>query len=180
MTDPNAPAQLLEFLSTVIRDLPPQQFTPQAISVVVSVYAGAHRRKTGAMTASTEPVKVADLPAATGILDYIARVAQIMGPSRFDTRHVRAIVEAYHRAGVRPEGLYEVMHLAWRSRWGSGFKSDQEMVDFLTSLQLKAPGPRKAGGVGQDGGEEAVQGGEDDIGSIFKRWLSIGNSEDQR
>lgn len=97
--------QLLDFLAAEIQNIPSDQFTPQAISIVVTVYAGAHKRKNFFPTGS---VAVSELPPATGILDYISRVVQLMGPTRFDTRHVKVIVEAYHRAGVRPEGLYEV------------------------------------------------------------------------
>jgi hypothetical protein len=97
--------QLLDFLAAEIQNIPSDQFTPQAISIVVTVYAGAHKRKNFFSTGS---VAVSELPPATGILDYISRVVQRMGPTRFDTRHVKVIVEAYHRAGVRPQGLYEV------------------------------------------------------------------------
>ena len=66
------------------------------------------------------------------------------------------------------------MHDAWKAKWGSGFKDEQEMVDFLTSLQVKAPGPR---GKQQQNEDKGVEGEEQDVSSVFKRWLSIGKSD---
>lgn len=62
--------QLLDFLASEIQKIPSHQFTPQAISIVVTVYAGAHKRKNVIPAGS---VPVSELPPATGILDYINR-----------------------------------------------------------------------------------------------------------
>jgi hypothetical protein len=74
------------------------------------------------------------LPLATGILAYLALVAASKDASSLEPRHVRAIVLAYDRAGVRGEGLFEVMSRAWEARWGVGFKTQKEMVNFFMSL----------------------------------------------
>ena len=125
--------KLLDFLAQIIFEIPAADFTPQALSVVISVYAGAHRRRsfTSLQTSRVDP---ADLPPATGILEHLAAVASQLPPQSLEARHVRAIVQAYHRAGVRGQGLFEVMSRSWEARWGSGFKTEREMITFFSSL----------------------------------------------
>ena len=60
------------------------------------------------------------LPPATGMLEHLAEVASQIPPHEFEARHVRTIVQAYFRAGVRGKGLFQVMSRAWETRWGSG------------------------------------------------------------
>jgi hypothetical protein len=111
--------QLLDYLAEIIQELPVSSFTPQAVSVIVSVYAGpssarspiyllmhmfkhsciymyiyisctyththyistgAHRRKSPSVL--SKDVRVADLPLATGILNYMSFVAKSIPPHR--------------------------------------------------------------------------------------------------
>jgi len=157
--------QLLDFLSEVLLQLPPEQFTPQSLSVIISVYAGAHRRRSMSSLVQHKP-SPAPLPPASGILAFLASVAIQMKPQTFEPRHIRAIVEAYHRAGVRAEGLWEVMSKAWQIRWGTGFKSEQEMIDFLTSLDEETRKPKTSNA--QSSSSPGAQG--DTFGAL-KRWI---------
>ena len=111
---------LLDFLAEIIVDIPARDFTPQALSVVISVYAGAHRRRSLEVSMKSEERDPSKLPPATGMLEHLAEVASQIPPHEFEARHVRTIVQAYFRAGVRGKGLFEVMSRAWETRWGSG------------------------------------------------------------
>ena len=103
---------------------------------MVSVYAGAHRRR------ECQGARADGLARATGILAHLAGITREVPPRAFEARHVKAIVEAYHRAGLRAEGLFEVMSAAWALRWGEPFESEADMVEFLTTLTPdSSPGP---------------------------------------
>jgi hypothetical protein len=114
---------LLDFLAEIIVDIPARDFTPQALSVVISVYAGAHRRRSLEVSMKSEEKDPSKLPPATGMLEHLAEVASQIPPHEFEARHVRTIVQAYFRAGVRGKGLFQVMSRAWETRWGSGTTS---------------------------------------------------------
>lgn len=150
-------AKLLDFLAGVIVEMPAAEYTPQALSVVISVYAGAHRRRslTSLRDANQDP---SELPLATGILGHLAAIALQIPPKNYEARHVRAIVQAYYRAGVRGEGLFEGMSAAWEARWGSGFQSEKEMLAFLLSLDQEdgASEDEKKGGGDRPGVTQAL------------------------
>ena len=62
MDDPG----LLDFLASKITQIPAPKYTPQALSVFVSVYAGAHRRRSMTSLQRAERDDVTRLPEATG------------------------------------------------------------------------------------------------------------------
>jgi len=144
--------KLLDFLAHIIVDIPPGDFTPQALAVVISVYAGAHRRRSFSSLTLAASVDPAALPLATGILGHLATVASTVAPESYEARHVRAIVSAYHRAGVRGSGLFLVMSRAWETRWGSGFATEKEMIAFFSSLDDKDSKVSDSDGGGGGGG----------------------------
>lgn len=84
-------------------------------------------------------------------------------PAR-NAEKVRAIVQAYYRAGVRADGLFEVMAEAWEARWGSGFKSEKEMISFFSSLDDE---DSRASEADERGGEEG-QG----VTGALRRWIT--------
>ena len=59
-------------------------------------------------------------------------------------------------------GFYQAMSRAWEARWGDGFKSEQEMVEFMTSLDDADS---------QTSEVRSSEVGPQGVGGALRRWL---------
>lgn len=57
---------------------------------------------------------------------------------------------------------YQAMSRAWEARWGDGFKSEQEMVEFMTSLDDADS---------QTSEVRSSEVGSQGVGGALRRWL---------
>ena len=80
------------------------------------------------------------VPRASSRTSRASRERSLRAPSRRATS--RPSSRPTTCAGLRAEGLFEVMSAAWALRWGEPFESEADMVEFLTTLTPdSSPGP---------------------------------------